>query len=226
MNKLKKCTFFLILSLLCLNNVSASCTNQEKENFKKIENNYKITYEYQSSTKKYTVTFVREDKSKYEYIIYTKDDLKCKDIDDKTSKCTNFSPGKYTIGIEGKTKTCNDELKTIDLNLPEYNKYYNDPLCKGIEEFVLCQETYDKEIDYETFKSRVETYKKTKIKEEENKNDDEENNPKTNNNNISNYINYIKDNIINIIIIATFIILLITTIIITVKQQRKSRRLE
>lgn len=224
MNKFKKYTFFLILSFLCLDNVHAACTQKEKENFKEIENKYEITYEYHSDTKKYTVYFDRANPDKYEYIIYSGKNLDCSEVDKTTAKCSNLEPGKYVVRIMGQTKSCNDVLQETTLVLPEYNKYYNDPLCNGIEEFVLCQETYDKEMDYETFKSRVETYKKSKAENEIKKQEEEkEQKEKEFKEDISNFF---EENYINIIIVVIFIILVTITTIITAKQVRKSRRLE
>ena len=121
------------------------------------------------------------------------------------------------------TETCDDVLKTTILKLPKYNKYSEDPLCEGIEEFDLCNSTYDKEIDYDTFVSRVETYKRTKNKNENINNDNDTGN---NNKLLNNMKTYIEENLIQIIIVTVFIILVVITTIITAKSIRKSRRLE
>ena len=90
-------------------------------------------------------------------------------------------------------------------------------MCKGNEEFVLCQPTYDKDIDYDTFKERLEVYKKTKT----------ENNAKNNNTKKENIvINYIKNNIVQVSLIAISLVLVIIIIISIAKRQKKSRRLE
>ena len=99
-----------------------------------------------------------------------------------------------------------------------YNKLSEDPLCEGNEDFVLCNPSYDKEIDYDTFVSRLNTYKKNKG-----------NNPSSSSNSVKEenaIITYIKNNLVSIITITIFIILVIITIILTAKSIKKSRRLE
>lgn len=211
----------LILSLLCMNKTYASCTQEEIDAFKKIENEYKVTYEFNIDTKDYAVTFTYSTTRMYSFSPdYYLVSQTLKGYTDNSFTYTGIKPGKYNVDIVGATETCQDTVKKITLELPEYNKYYGDPLCEGIEEFVLCQSTYHKEIDRETFESRINTYKKTK---EKNKNDKEVDESKTEENKV---ITYVENNLIEIVIILTFIILITITIIITAQAIKKSRRLE
>ena len=238
MKKTKRITLTILLSLLFCNQVNAACTQQEINGFKKIEDKYTVTYTYDATTKLYTAIYTMPSLS-YSYEITL-------DNDDGTSKCEVISAnqGEYKIKctgkkwnnrleytIKGNTGTCNDTLKTGKVNVEKtkiYNKYSESELCKGIEEFVLCQETYDKELTQEEFESRVETYKKTL--EKENKEDEKtENNNKTNKidkNITEKIINYIENHIATIVIVVAFVILAIITIILTAKSIKKSRRLE
>lgn len=221
MTKTKYYILIFILSLICTNKVCAVCTPEEMNEFKKIEDKYRVTYEFDMDSKTYSLFFKSPKPDNYHYVIYTESDLNCTTENESTLKCINFKPDMYTIEIVGMTDTCDDILKTFDLNLTRYNNYASDPLCEGIEEFVLCNPLYDKEIDYETFVSRVNTYKKTKDKEIiENEHTTDDTEP------VDNVINYIKDNIIQIFIIIIFVVLLIITIVITAQSIRKSRRLE
>jgi len=219
MNRKKYLILTAMLSLLCINKTYAACTQEEINDFKKIEDEYKITYEFNLATKDYTVTLETPPEKKYDFVIFTDINLNCKKKDEKIDICYNMPQNNYEIRIVGNTKTCNEILKTFTLKLPKYNKYSEDPLCKGIEEFVLCQPTYDKEIDRETFESRVNTYKRTK---NESNLEDERQEEQIENE----LILYIKENLLQIIIVATFIMLVIITIIIMIKSARKSRRLE
>ena len=171
--------------------------------------------------KKYDVTISRTEPDIYDYALGFDNDVHCEEIGEQTAKCYNVSPGTYNIKIYGQTKSCDDLFENTMLYLPEYNKYSEDPLCKGIEEFVLCQPTYDKEIDYDTFVSRVNTYKKTKTEEE-----NETITPKDDNGNSNRVLTYIKNNLFDVIVISAFIILMIITIILTLNSIKKSRRLE
>lgn len=217
MKKNKKIILFTILSLLFSTNVYASCTEEEINDFKKIEDEYKITYEFNKETKDYTITINQTQSDKYGFIIEI-DELNCNKLNNTQIECYNVPIASYNVEITGKTETCQDVLKKFTLDLPDYNKYFEDPLCEGLEDFVLCQPTYNKEIDYDTFVSRVNTEIKRRKKEqkipiEEQK---EENT----------VIEYLKSNLVQIIIIIVFVIMLIITIILMSKSIKKSRRLE
>jgi len=226
MKKHKFLLSILSLSLFIPSTTYADCTKEEIDNFKEIEDEYKITYEFDKDTKLYTIKYINPNPEKYGYYLIQKVDLNTTKkydltkINDNEYEQTEILPGDYIIEIAGKSETCNEKIKTLSLKLPKYNKYSEDQLCKGIEEFVLCQPTYDKDIDYETFTSRVNSYKKNhsniENKKEEKKEESKENR----------IIQYIKDNLFQIIIIAIFVIMIIITIILTVKSIKKSRRLE
>lgn len=211
----------LILSIfLLLPRITyAVCDDESLNHFKEIEDEYKVTYEFNESTKKYTLIFTCSERDTYDYNLYYEKPLECEDIDEHISKCYNVDPGTYKIEIAGRTFNCPGVLKEFTMTLSKYNVYSEDSLCDDIKEFVLCQPTYDKEIDYESFVSRVNTYKKSKIKQQSKE--------KKGNKILDNVIfDYIEDNMIQIIAIVVFTVVLIITIIVTAKSIRKSRRLE
>lgn len=219
MNRKKYLILTAMLSLLCINKTYAACTQEEINEFKKIEDEYKITYEFNLATKDYNVTIYNPYPDMYGYIPDEKIDLtKYISYTEKSITIGEVKPGKYEFKIISVTTECKN-LKTLKVSLSNYNAYYNDPMCKGIEEFYLCQPTYDKKIDRETFESRVNTYKNTKSnKKEENIQQEEKKE--------NQIIKYIKENLLQIIIIVIFIILVIITTITTIISIRKSRRLE
>ena len=147
-------------------------------------------------------------------------------------KCTGEDfYGYQEFVIFGKSSTCNDELKREEIDIPKqiYNKYSDNKLCEGTEEFVLCQKNYETDITEDEFISRIETYKKTQEKNQNNENiQDEENNEiKEETTKIKNtLINFIQNNLKLIIITLIFIVLVIITIILSIKSIKKSRRLE
>lgn len=216
----KKIILLSILSLLCLDKTYASCTKEELNEFKKIESEYKVTYEFNKDTKDYTITLHTPYPDKYGYVLDNDmNQIKYVSSTENSVTFSNVKPGNYIIEVHGMSKTCEDILKQINLNLSKYNSYSEDSICDGIEEFVLCQPTYDKEIDYDTFVSRVNTYKKSK-QEKESETIQEEVQEE------NEIIGYIKDNLVQIIVITVFVILVIITTILTVNSIKKSRRLE
>ena len=218
MNKYKYLLLTIFLSFILLPMIAyAECTNEEIEHFKEVEDEYKVTYEFNMDTKDYTVTSYAPFPDEFDYILYIGEDTKYDAITPSEYKFYNVAPGTYNVEITGMTETCNRTFKIEKLILPEYNNYSSDPLCEGIEEFVLCQPTYGKIITYEEFVDRVNVYKKTKANKEQEKKENESIKP---------ILNYIENNLFQIIIIIVFAIALIITIIFTVKSIRKSRRLE
>ena len=81
MNKHKKITLFFLLFSLFNTKVYASCTTEEKNVFKKVESKYNITYEFDKTSKDYTITLYNP---KYKLFSYSID-----------YEATNFSY--YTI---------------------------------------------------------------------------------------------------------------------------------
>jgi len=221
MNKIKNLLTIAIIFTILPNAIYADCTTEEIKHFKKIEKDYKVTYEFNKDTETYTITFYNPEPDNYDYAIYGIDDMSsCKEINRQETKCENLLGNNYYLQIVGITETCNDTLKEVSTNLSRQNNYWDDPLCEGIEEFVLCQPTYDKEIDYDTFVSRVNIYKKTKQREETKSKEEKENKI------IDNLINFIKDNLLNIVLIIIFVVAITITVILAAKSIRKSRRLE
>ena len=224
MKKNNKYLLIPLLSFLCLNNVYASCTQEEIDNFKKIQDEFTVTYELNQETKSYDLILTNPEPKKFDYNIQAEVEYGCKTKQNQTIiQCIGLPAGEYDIQIIGNTETCSTTMKKITVSLPKYNKFSEDTLCEGIEEFVLCQPDYGKNIDYETFVSRVNTYKNSKAKKES---ETVEEDNKKSNNETSMILEYIKNNLVQILIIIIFIILVVITTIITLKNIKKRRRLE
>lgn len=219
MNKHKRIMSFVLLFYLLSSPVYAACTAEEKQEFKKIEDKFNAYYQYDKETNSNSIIIINNDWNGYGVATNVNEDVRCKEYDGYI-KCTNVSPGNYTISFFKESETCDDILKDVNIKVSKYNEFYNDPLCEGIEEFVLCQPTYDGKIDRTEFESRIATYKKNK---KNNPSSTKEDNKTLETNKI---IEYIKDNIVQLIVIVVFAILVIITIILTVKNIKKSRRLE
>lgn len=52
-------------------------------------------------------------------------------------------------------------IHSLYVTLPPYNKYYNDQLCEGIENYKLCRRWSRMSLSYEDFKKEVIKYKKS-----------------------------------------------------------------
>ena len=163
MIKKRYLTLTLVLSLIGMNKSYAACTQEQLDAFKLVEDQYKVTVRLNQLTKKYDVILYRNINNKYMYVIdrniTTNENVLS---DENTITFKNALHGEYTVEIID--DNCKDSYKTITIKVPRYNQYSEDPLCEGIEEFYLCQESYEKEIDRETFESRINTYRSKKEK--------------------------------------------------------------
>ena len=162
MNKKKYIAFPILLSLLCINNVYAACTEELEKEYIKIKNQYKITTTFNSIEKNYTVRIEQPNTNKFRYMTTIIAQHECEKISDTITVCYNLEPGKtFYAYVLGNTKDCDIMLKEEEIYLKKNNKYYGDPLCEGLEEFALCQEIYDRDIDRETFEYRINKYKES-----------------------------------------------------------------
>ncbi len=218
---MKKYNYFIgiMLSLILLPcTIYADCTQEEIEHFKEIEDQYKVTYEFNKESKDYTLKFYSPEPNAYDFNIYIDYEIDCKYFSEKEYECYHIHSGEVEVGIFSENKSCEKSFRDTKFQLTKYNTYSEDKLCEGIEEFVLCQPTYDKEITYDTFVERVNIYKKTKSKKEKVENKNQDTNSKV--------IDFIDNNITEIIIITIFIAVVVVAIILIAKSAKKSRRLE
>lgn len=216
----KVITIILVSLIINTNIIYAECTTEEQEYYKSIEDKYQTTYVFDKESRTYTMTLTYGDISTFSYSIEG-DGMEIANIE-VTDKIivSNLAPGQYIAFVVGLTDSCNDVLKKEEITLPQYNQYAYDPVCEGIEEFVLCSPTYDKELDYDTFISRVNSYKKNKANQDKTDNNTEEK---------PTIKEWFKDNYMYFIYaIIGIVVLLIIALIVKViyNHERKRRRLE
>ena len=124
MNKLK-----LLLLLLIPISVKATCTNEELSRYKLLSSNVNSYYEYNNN---------------FDITVYNlPSELKIINKNDNSTytnsngigeiKINNVSPGtSLTLGIYPNNGECSDyRLRTIYINLPYLNKYYQEEVCKN-----------------------------------------------------------------------------------------------
>ena len=219
---MKKIIMITLVSLIVNTNIIyAECTSKDTDYFKSIEDKYQITYEFNKDTRTYTMNLIYGDMSSFVYNIAGDgiENIKAKLVGDELI-VENLIPGQYNVHIVGASDSCYDVFKKETIILPQYNQYAYDPACEGIEEFALCSPTYDKYLDYNTFISRVNSYKKSKTNNDKPDNNVEEKNT---------LLEWLKNNYFYIIYaVIGIVVLLIIILIIKViyNKERKRRRLE
>lgn len=222
MKYIKYILFLLLIIVAPINKTYANCKEELKE-IENIKDEFKITYEYVDNSG-YILTFYNPDSSKYTIDMYKPKDLTCNEENEYYKKCYYYMPGTYFASIKSTSKSCKDELYNIFLSLP-YNEFSKDPVCEGIEDFVLCKPTYDKEIDYETFLQRVEVYKKT-LAEQKEKEENKIEEPSEEKKIYEKITDYLMENIFIIVTIIIAVILLIILIVFIIRNYRERWKLE
>ncbi|MBQ9854238.1 MAG: hypothetical protein IJO57_04315 [Bacilli bacterium] len=216
----------LLIIVIPINKAYADCKEELKE-IEDIKDEFQITYEYVPDVTEYggyILTFYNPNKDKYYYDMFKPDNLECIEENEYYTKCYYYFPTMYSSEIRSTNKLCKESLHTVFIDLP-YNEFSKDQVCEGIEDFVLCKPTYDKEIDYETFLQRVEVYKKT-LTELEEKEESKLEEPIIEKTTSEKIIDYIMKNIFIIVTMIVATILLIILIVYMIKKHRERWRLE
>lgn len=170
MMKYSKLIILLVLFVLCPKNVDAlSCTNDEKVKYQDMSKNIAYTYDAKDVKGKsvFTLTFsnvpssliLRNARTGKKY--YPK-----KNEIVITGLEANLSYRYDTFAIDG--QGCeNIALYTLNIVLPHFNKYHDDELCNGIENYELCQKWANVNYSYEEWKIKIKEYKDSLIPKEE-----------------------------------------------------------
>lgn len=158
--------FFLVLFLLAFipNKTKALCEDSEYIRLSKLAQNIKTAYVYNEKTNRFTITLTNLKKDlSVEYIgedkIYNTD---------KEVNIYNAISGKHTFMIYIKNGKCDGEYLTSKyINLPFYNPYAENEICKGIENYKYCQKWNNVNDDKIMYHSKIIEYKKEISKKQE-----------------------------------------------------------
>lgn len=190
---MKKKIFIIITTLLIfMPQVKAECDNDRLNEIKNLAKNIEITYELDTELdkeKNYSENDygdeVQEGNMKViitglSYGLQLKDETTHRTFyyfqaEDGTIILNKEINGSRTFKVY--SNECEKNVRTISVKIPRYNEYSTDPLCEGIDasELKICGTWYEKEVDYDTFKKDVESYKQRlaeeqRLKELEDKN--------------------------------------------------------
>ena len=158
---------FMFLFILPLNANALVCDNKQEVKYQQLAQNISYSYDYKEENNKvsFSITFTNVNEKLYwknlntnQVYKYTGSEIVIGNIVDGKS----YKYGAYTSELG-----CNGiKLFTYYINIPFYNPYYNDSLCKGVEEFKYCNKWFNKRISYEEFSKNVNEYKQSLEKEE------------------------------------------------------------
>lgn len=165
--------FFMILPI----KVFGACSVDDKVRYLSLASNITTSYDYTEINDKVTFSITIHNVHKD---LVVKDNVNNRSYSSNRNDLNNYTVSNlkdgtnYSFSIYAKNGDCSYKLlNTVYVNLPKYNKYYKDSACTGIESYNLCQRWGEiGDINYETFKSKVEEYKKKSDVSNEIKDDD------------------------------------------------------
>lgn len=157
---MKKIAFWILTLIIIPNSIKAyECSNTDKERLQKLANNVGIAIEEQNDNKfSATFTGVSKEIEIYNPITYLYNYNVSDDVFGETT-INNLKPGNtYKFKIYGYSKCYYETLRTITVNIPTLNKYYDDQICQNAREYALCQKWVTSNLTYEEFTNKVNDY--------------------------------------------------------------------
>jgi len=176
-NKVFKLCIFIIVFLMTISKVNAvgTCDYAEIAKLKNIAANISITYSYVYNEKTDDMKFKIELDNIQANIILQINNKIYKYNNNSSMIFDNFDDGqKHTINIYTEATYClNKTLLTRYIELPKYNKFYNDTICSTLPNYYMCQMWYQHDLSESKFIEKINEYK-TQVEEpiEEDKNND------------------------------------------------------
>src|SRR5574344_2481245 len=165
----------LLLGLIILCPMSAKglmCSNKKKVEYQEMAKNITANYEYVESDNDIVFNikisnipnmFIVYDAVNKKTYDYTSNEIVINNVNKKTS---------YRFDIYKNDDACAwVNFYSHYVNVPAYNYFYKDDICKGIEDYKLCNKWLDIKMNYDEWKTKVQIYKdsldKNIIKEDE-----------------------------------------------------------
>lgn len=175
MKKIIKIVLLTIILMLPIK-IMGACTVDDKVRYLTLSSNVTTSYDYVEDNDKVTFSITIHNVHKD---LVVKDNINNRSYSSNRNDLNNYTINNlkdgvnYSFDIYAKSGDCSYRLlNTLYVNLPKYNKYYKDSICDGASEFNLCQKWGETgNLDYETFKLKVEEYKK-KISIDKTENDE------------------------------------------------------
>jgi len=159
---------FLLLGLLlipfCVK--AEECGNRSMSDLRKIASNVNIIYDYKIVDNKAVFTVILSNITEDIYVSSNLGyDYYYSDTVDGKLVLEDIELNKMNFKIKAVDDDCSEEVLTTKyVNFPVYNKYHDDPLCEGIEEFELCQKWDSSVGDLEYLKKQVNKYRESLVK--------------------------------------------------------------
>ena len=150
----------LILLVPTVKVKALSCSYSELDKLKKIASNVNISNDCieQDNNVTFTVTLNNLNEEIY-FVDMT--DYQTYNYENEELTISGYRSGQTVRYVFYATDSrCQQEaLYTARVSFPSYNRYYQDQVCEGIENFSLCQKWSSQNLSYESFLNKVNEYK-------------------------------------------------------------------
>lgn len=159
---------FLVVLFAAPFHVKADCSYNDRVRLQKLAGNVSFGYRYNET--KYSVIFeITVSNLTNEIYMIDRSTGRYHYSNNQDFKLENYQPGE-TIQFDfyaRNTGCTSEKLFTNYVTLPTYNPYYSSDICKGIEDFELCQKWLKHSMTYKEFYEGVTKFlNKTEIKPE------------------------------------------------------------
>ena len=160
---MKRFIYILICLMIFPTIISAACIGEEKDRLQKFANNITYTLEevpiadnvyFKATFTGLTTGVSLFDPISFQYYNYTGSNETTGEIE-----INSLSSGRsYMFSIYGTGNCSSEKIRTITINTPYYNKYYDDPICEKAKNYSLCQKWVQNDLNYEQFTAKVNEY--------------------------------------------------------------------
>ena len=158
---MKKILIFFLLLLLPLNIKAYYCNYEDYKTEQKKASNVNLMLDYEIKNEKAIFTITLYNLKEEHYLIDSKETIYEYNGTD-TLEIKVEKPGSYSFEVYSEDNYCDENyLNKLYVEIPTYNKYYKDELCKGVENFKYCQKWFGANITYNEFKKAVNDYKES-----------------------------------------------------------------
>ena len=162
-------SIFCFLFLFPLSVSAASCTKEQISRYEQLASAIQTTFEYKETEEGLTFDILFHNVHEDLYIINYNSLASYEYKNSGIITAHSYMPGQiYKFSVLNYNGYCETQIvRSIIVTTPNYNKYYKDPVCDGVNGFELCQKWANiGNISYERFVEGVNDYKeKNKVNE-------------------------------------------------------------
>lgn len=163
MKYLKLILFIIILFPFSVN--AALCEYSERTRLQKIAQNVTYSYDYIEENGNVTFTFKFNNLTSDLYLVDTINKTNFNYSGEELVLGGFKADTSYKFAVRTTNMFCDSSaLYYIYITTPAYNRYYNDPICNGLD-YKYCNKWHKNNFTYEEFIRNIENYKQSLIEE-------------------------------------------------------------